>query len=174
MRTPGKAWNLVSERSTTPLEGIRRRIDTSASGPAYSMKASSMIQSRSGRAAQQGQAFSGRAEQPRRVAGIGQKHRRTRGRFGKPGQQIAGRLPSAPEPMPPQSGLLSSPARRQASAYSLNAGSTMETQGAPRLLSTRARAWMSSLLPLPKAKRPAGRPYRRAAAARASSALGEG
>ena len=42
---------------------------------------------------QQGQAFVGRAEQPRRVAGIGQKHRRTRGRFGKPGQQIAGRLP---------------------------------------------------------------------------------
>lgn len=58
--------------------------------------------------------------------------------------------------MPPQSGLLSSPARRQASAYSLNAGSTMETQGAPRLLSTRARAWMSSLLPLPKAEAAGG------------------
>ena len=41
------------------------------------------------------------------------------------------------------------PARRQAMAYSLNAGSTTRTEDTPRLRSTRASAWMSSLLPLP-------------------------
>ena len=70
MRTPGKAWNLVSERSTTPLEGIRRRIDTSASGPAYSMKASSMIQSRSGRAASRDRHSSGVRNSPEGLQGL--------------------------------------------------------------------------------------------------------
>ena len=115
------------------------------------------------------QAFVRSTEQPRRVAGIGKEDRRSLGGIGERVEQIPRRDGFILSRIccrntliffndAPHTGMAFIPARRQAMAYSLNAGSTTRTEGTPRLRSTRASAWMSSLLPLPKTKREASIP----------------